>query len=107
MKSNKGKFRSPEEYLYIGETEAVDTYSMGNIFFVLLTGTYPFPEKSKKEVKKAVANGERPKFSERLLNNPDPNERALIDAARMCWVQDPKERASAREVQLFLQSKLD
>jgi len=107
VKSNKGKFRSPEEYLYLGETEAIDTYSMGNIFFVLLTGTYPFPEKSKKEVKKAVGKGERPRFSEDLLNNPDENEKALIDAARMCWVQDPSERASARQVQLFLQSKLN
>lgn len=106
VKSNKGKFRSPEEYLYLGETEAVDTYSMGNIFFVLLTGTYPFPNLSKKEVKKAVGNGQRPSFSERLLNNPDINEQALIDAARMCWVQDPRERAAARQVQLFLQSKL-
>lgn len=107
VKSNKGKFRSPEEYLYLGETEAVDTYSMGNIFFVLLTGTYPFPNLTKKEVKKAVGNGERPSFSERLLNNPDVNEQALIDAARMCWVHDPRERASAREVQLFLQSKIN
>jgi hypothetical protein len=34
----------------------------GRHFFVLLTGTYPIPEKNKKEVKKAVIKGERPDF---------------------------------------------
>ena len=106
VKSNKGKFRSPEEYLALPETEAVDNYSMGNIFFVLLTGTYPFPDKTKKEVKILVGEGERPSIAQRLLTSSDQNEQALIAAAKMCWAQNPNDRASSRQVQLFLESKL-
>ncbi|CAB9526605.1 activated protein kinase kinase kinase 7 [Seminavis robusta] len=105
VKSNKGKFRAPEEYRYDPETEAIDVYSMGNIFFVLLTGKYPFGQFTKKAVKRAVARGLRPDFGA-LVDSADPHVQTLIQAARMCWTHDPSERATARQVQLFLQSKL-
>ena len=38
--ANPGKFRSPEEYSYKEEDEMIDVYSMGNIFYAILTGEY-------------------------------------------------------------------
>ena len=92
--------------MYLPETEAVDTYSLGNIFFVLLSGRYPFRELSRKATRKAVAKGERPEFDEELIQSTDQNVQALIEAAKMCWVHDPLRRATARQVQQYLQSKL-
>ena len=106
VKSNKGKFRSPEEYLYHAETEKIDVYSMGNIFWVLLHGTYPFEKMSRKATKRAVSKGQRPTFDASLATSDDIYIQALITAAKMCWTQDPEKRASAREVQYFIQSKL-
>lgn len=106
VKSNKGRFRSPEEYLYQPETEKIDVYSMGNIFWVLLHGYYPFEKISRKATKRAVSRGQRPEFHESFIFNTDANIQALVEAAKMCWTQDPRDRASAREVQHFLQSKL-
>jgi Protein kinase domain len=106
VKSNKGKFRSPEEYNYEAETEAIDVYSMGNIFFVLVTGKYPFEHLSRKLVKKVVGSGMRPDVGRHLEETKDSHIETLITAAKMCWVQDPNDRATARQVQLFLQSRL-
>ena len=36
--ANPGKSLSPEEYNYREEDEMIDVYSMGNIFYVILTG---------------------------------------------------------------------
>ena len=41
---NPGKFRSPEEYNYLDQTEMVDIYSMGNIFYSIITEKWPFDE---------------------------------------------------------------
>jgi len=106
VKSNKGKFRSPEEYLYLPETEKIDVYSMGNIFWVLLHGKYPFAKTCRKGAKKAVIKGHRPPFEEAIIASEDKNIQALVEATRMCWEQDPDKRASAREVLQFLQSKI-
>ena len=106
VKSNKGKFRSPEEYLYHAETEKIDVYSMGNIFWVLLHGMYPFEKISRKATKRAVSKGQRPVFEASLMTSDDTHIQALIKATKMCWAQDPEKRASAREVQHFLEAQL-
>jgi len=106
VKSNKGKFRSPEEYLYHPETEKVDVYSMGNIFWMLLHGKYPFASMTRKATRKAVSKGQRPPFDTAIARSDDEDIQTLIEATRMCWKQKPAERASARDVQLYLQSRI-
>lgn len=105
VKSNKGKFRSPEEYLYHAETEKIDVYSMGNIFWVLLHGMYPFEKISRKATKRAVSKGQRPVFEASLMTSDDTHIQALITATKMCWAQDPEKRASAREIQHYLETQ--
>ena len=48
--NNPGTFRAPEEYAYKLESEKVDIYSMGNVFYALLTDLWPF----EKEVTKTL-----------------------------------------------------
>jgi len=63
--ANKGKFRSPEEYRYDEESEKVDVYSMGNIFYQLLTGEDPFERLDVDTVRDKVMNGDRPLVSKK------------------------------------------
>lgn len=100
--SNKGKFRSPEEYDYKPETEKIDNYSMGNIFYVILTGKYPFDDVGKDEAKELVMKGERPVISQRYLESSDPLIKAMIEAIQMCWVHRPEKRATSRMVEQYL-----
>jgi len=104
--NSPGKGRSPEEYAYDWETEKIDVYSMGNIFYEIMTGYDVFHDVKTKKAQSMVKKGSRPKISSTILNSPDPFDQALLHATRRCWEHDPKIRASAREIQRYLEDTL-
>lgn len=104
--NNPGSFRSPEEYEYSPQTEKVDVYSFGNVLYYVLTGKYAFENEKSTKAQKLVKEGARPHISSSIRKSTDPFDRAMIEAIEMCWIQDPKNRASAREVQKFVLSAL-
>lgn len=104
--SNPGNFRSPEEYRYDLESEKVDVYSLGNIYYAIMMKEYPFEKMSKKKAQQKIMNGERPALSAEYTNSTDQFTQALIKAMKMCWIHNPEERASAREVEQYLDAEL-
>ena len=104
--TNGYPFRSPEEYKYEAQTEEIDVYSMGNIFFSLLMDKWPYEELYKKKntyaVSKLITKGKRDKLSKELLESTDSIDAALRTAMDMCWEQDWRKRASAKDVANFL-----
>lgn len=105
--NNPGKNRSPEEYDYQPQTEKVDIYSFGNILYMLLQGVWPFEDLDEKEAAQKVINGERPAIYVDVWNSTDPLIQTLKEAMILCHQQDPKERASAREIEKMLRGKLE
>eukprot|EP00562_Extubocellulus_spinifer_P032839 CAMPEP_0178730000 /NCGR_PEP_ID=MMETSP0699-20121125/29279_1 /TAXON_ID=265572 /ORGANISM="Extubocellulus spinifer, Strain CCMP396" /LENGTH=582 /DNA_ID=CAMNT_0020381983 /DNA_START=93 /DNA_END=1841 /DNA_ORIENTATION=+ len=107
--TNGYPFRSPEEYKYEAQTEKIDIYSMGNIFFSLLMDKWPYEELYKEKntavVSKLITKGKRDKLSKELLESADPIDVALRTAMEMCWEQDWKRRASARDVANYLDAE--
>lgn len=103
------QWRSPEEYSYKSESEAIDVYSLGHILNFVWTGNVPFGDLSLKEAIQQVKNGERavPVATESMLLNMSAPERAIRQAMDMCFEFDPKKRASAREVTNLLRRALD
>jgi serine/threonine protein kinase len=95
--------------LYSAQTEKVDVYSLGNIFFTLLTLEEIFHGISSKKVKKRVKKGERPipVDSHGVWNSTDPIDQALKSAMEMCLIYNVTERATARQVETFLKRKLE
>merc|ERR1712129_94215 len=59
--ANPGKFRAPEEYEFEEENEMIDVYSMGNIFYAILSGEMPFDNEKDSKAQKRVMNKDRPK----------------------------------------------
>lgn len=106
MGNNPGNLRSPEEYAYKPQTEKVDVYSFGNVLYGVLTGKEPFEKEKSKKTQSLIKKGERPDIPSSYRNSTDPFDQSMIKAIEMCWIQDPKDRASAREVQKFLLSEL-
>lgn len=104
--NNPGNLRSPEEYAYKPQTEKVDVYSFGNVLYGVLTGKEPFEKEKSKKTQSLIKKGERPDIPSSYRNSTDPFDQSMIKAIEMCWIQDPKDRASAREVQKFLLSEL-
>jgi len=107
--NNPGKLRSPEEYAYAPQTEKVDVYSMGVIFYELLEKKWPFEELDEKVAQKKTMSGERSEFSKNTLHNADlnPAAAALVKAVKMCWRQNWNDRASAEEIFNFLSIELE
>jgi len=88
------------------ETEKIDVYSMGNVFYTLLTETWPFNNDSSRDAQRRVKDGKRPQLSTRFRESKDPAVQAMLKAMTMSWRQDPEERASALEVKEYLQQQL-
>lgn len=103
------QYRSPEEYRYDRQTEKVDIYSLGNIFFYLLTGKDLFYDETNpktKTIKKKIMNGERSQIPTKYTNSTDPYEQTLVKAIQRSWIHDPRERATARELQTLFVNQL-
>lgn len=104
--NNPGTFRAPEEYAYKLESEKVDIYSMGNVFYALLTDLWPFEKEVTKKAQGDVKRGIRPPIQLALKESKDPAHKALLAAMQMCWKQDPAQRATAKEVKDYLEVEL-
>ena len=89
---------SPEEYAYEPETEKVDVYSLGNVLYFLLTRRFPWKNVKADDVYEAVMNGERPPIPKAILRSDDPFYKYTLRGINMCYEQNPRKRASAREV---------
>jgi len=105
---NPGVQRSPEEYFYSEQTEKIDTFSMGNIFYMILTDEHPFDEQyiEMEKAQELVKKGIKSKLSKRFIQSNDPVDRALLKAMSMCFVHDWRERYSSVEVRDFLTEEL-
>mmetsp|Transcript_25946 Transcript_25946/g.36380 ORF Transcript_25946/g.36380 Transcript_25946/m.36380 type:complete len:101 (+) Transcript_25946:77-379(+) len=80
---------------------------MGNILYTLLTRKWPFEGLSEKKAKKKVETGERPPVLQNILSSNVTETKVLLQAMNMCWKQDPKERATSRQVQNYLNKELE
>mmetsp|Transcript_19160 Transcript_19160/g.43623 ORF Transcript_19160/g.43623 Transcript_19160/m.43623 type:complete len:192 (-) Transcript_19160:92-667(-) len=99
---NPGGFRAPEEYRYDVQDEKVDIYSMGNIFYALLTKQWPFEDHKSKDIEKMVISGKRPKVPRDIEESENPIDIAMLKAMRLCWIDPPSKRTSAAYIVNFL-----
>lgn len=73
---------------------------------MLLTQKWPWAELEGEEAMKQVENGKRPHIPKSIRNSTDPVDKILIKAMTMAQKQDPKVRATARQIETFLKEKL-
>ena len=92
--------------MYKNQSEKIDVYSMGNVFYALLTESWPFDELKDKDAQTRIINGERPFIPESISKSNDPNQIALLEAMKMCWSQNPSDRATARDVLKYVTKQL-
>ena len=85
----------------------IDIYSMGNIFYAILTGKMPFEGVNASEAQKKVVNGERPTGMKILERSDDVAIQSLIFATKKCWEQEPKDRPTAALIRDELKKGLD
>ncbi|KAL7544839.1 hypothetical protein ACHAWF_008204 [Thalassiosira exigua] len=99
-----GIFRSPEENAAGPLTEKIDVFSLGNIFFNILTGLAVWEDHDKDEYTEKIANGVTYPIPE--LHNPSPAFEDLTRIIKACWTFDVEERPSIFEVVDLLERAL-
>lgn len=104
--NNSGTGRSPEEYAYEVEAEGIDIYSLGNIFYTILTNLDPFDDYDEKEAIRAIMKGERPEVPAPQLKSNDPVDVVLRKVMHQCWKHKPDDRPRARALADFLSKEL-
>jgi hypothetical protein len=102
--NNPGHLRAPEEYLYEPESEKIDIYSLGNVFYSLLTDQWPFANEESKSAQQKIINGKRPHISSRFRDSNQTEYKALLKAIEMCWNHVPEKRATADEIANYLEN---
>lgn len=80
----------------------MDVYALGNIFYMLLQGDWPFYDVPQQVAMELVKNGTRPSVYADIWFSTDPVDVALKEAMIMCHEQNATERATARTVEEYL-----
>jgi serine/threonine protein kinase len=98
--------------------EKVDVYALGNLLFRFATGKGPWrehatsidisltPEQKNKIAYLKSVKGATPNIPEETLELNDQYINVILEAMRMCYRFNPKERPTARGVARFLQMSL-
>lgn len=89
--------------------DKIDVWMMGNIMYYILTDLYTFerPENlSNRQAGKLLVNGQRSPYPEYIEYSRDPSHIAMKKALDMAWVQNWRERPSAREISDYLLGEL-
>ena len=105
--ANPGKFRAPEEYEFKEESEMIDVYSMGIVFYSILTGNSPWEGEKESKAQKKVIAGKRPEIPDDVLESKDVAIQAILRATQRCWQQNPNDRPKAYVIRDDLRTVMD
>lgn len=95
------KFRSPEENADAPLTEKIDIYSLGNVFYTLLTGAIVWEDTELQERTRRIIEGNTLPFPQYV--NESHSFRILAKVISDCWTLDVDERPSIFDVVKYLE----
>ena len=80
-------------------------WALGSIFAEVVSGVPVWYEYENEVAQKAILEGMRPPFEQRIQNQSDPVNKVLLQAIDMCWVHKAKERPTAGVVLEYLKKE--
>jgi len=98
-----GSLRAPEEIIDAPLTEAIDVYSLGNVFYSILTGRYVNDDYSVSKAHQRLRKGKTEHLDASIYER-SPAEFAIMKATQWMWTFDAVERPSIFDVLKFLES---
>lgn len=88
-------------------TEAIDVYSMGNIFWKLLTNERKYDNLSTAKAQRNIIMGKEPTLPNAILMSSHATDVALRKSIKMCLQRLIENRKSASEISMFLSRALE
>ncbi len=85
----------------------VDIYSMGNIFYAIISGNMPFEGQKESKAQKKVLDGVRPKIPDEVKQSDDIAIQTLVSIIKKCWSKKPIDRPSAALIRDELKELMD
>ena len=64
--------------MYLDQTEKVDVYSLGNIFYMLLQEEWPFQDLNETEAIQQIIKGARPSIDKAVWESQDPVDQDAV-----------------------------
>jgi serine/threonine protein kinase len=103
------QYRAPEEYTRMENYEGIDTFSLGNNIYALLTGLLPFyddeSESDDSVVQDKLLRHERAYIDPRYRSRSSV-ENKLVEVMEQTWEFDPNDRISIFKVVQALREKV-
>jgi hypothetical protein len=100
--------RSPEEYTKKGaQTDKVDVFSMGSVFYYILTGHAPFEKLEWETAIQKIKSGVEPPLPRNIRNSTDPSIVAVVEAMRKCRQFSAQDRANSMQISTLLSDALE
>ena len=103
--SPDGSLRAPEENVDAGLTEQLDVFSLGNVFYTVLTGASVWEGYSISESVRNIVEGEQMPI-DAIFYKTFTSE-VLAQAISLCWTYDAEERPTIFEIVKFLEQAIE
>ena len=106
ISKSPGKFRSPEEYDYVGLSKQIDVFQLSNVLYVIWTLQDLWMDVSVRRAQKKVLKGDRAPIPTQLQQSQHPIDILFQQLLQMTQNQQPDQRASVSQLKQYLDEKL-
>lgn len=100
------KLRAPEEILDAPLTEKIDVYSLGNVFYSILTGLLVNGEYTTSQAHFRIIHGKTEDIDVKYFESRSQAEYALVKIIQLCWIYDAEERPSVFDIVALLENEV-
>lgn len=79
---------------------------MGDVLYYILTKKWVFERSFNREAAQRILEGHPSEIPAEILNSTDLATKAMVKGIELAWIQDPKERATTKEIAKLLSQQL-
>ena len=100
------QLRAPEEIIDAPLTEKIDVYSLGNVFYSILTGLLVNKDYTVPKAHYMITHGKTEEIDVEYFESRSQAEMALVKVIQWCWTFEAEERPSVFQIVEYLEDEV-